>query len=125
MTERDRNDALCGILQDSGEVMRILTTARRDIDAGMWSVAWTRLQHAGRHCEQVQVREIEMLFDKRGNLDKAEKCERCGCWNIEDGYCPVEDCEQLEADRRAELEADRKLGDWDAEDMRAGLPSRA
>ena len=122
MTERDRNDALCGILQDSGEVMRILTTARRDIDAGVWSEAWTRLQHAGRYCEQCQVAEIERLFAK--DAIEAQKCPRCGYWNIEDGYCPVDDCEQLEADRRAELEADRKLGDWDAEDMRAGLPSR-
>ena len=124
MTTSARNDAICGILQDSAEVMRILTTARRAIDSGVWSAPWTRLQHAGRHCEQRQVREVELLFAKEPNYDKAAKCPRCGYWNIEDGYCPVEDCEQLEADRRAELEADRKLGDWDAEDMRAGLPGR-
>ena len=124
MTTSDRNDELCGILQDYAAMQPIFDAARRAIDAGVWSAAWTRLQHAGRYCEQRQVAEINLLFDKNGNLDKASKCTRCGYWNIEDGYCPVEDCEQLEADRLAEIEADRKLGDWDADDLRAGLPGR-
>lgn len=122
MTERDRNDEICGILQDSSEVMRILTIARRDIDAGVWSEAWTRLQHAGRYCEQRQVAEINLLFDRNGNVNEAKRCPNCGFWNTED-WCLIEGCHyDLTDDERAELERDRS--NWDSDDLRAGLPSR-
>ena len=122
MTNSDRNDELCGILQDYAAMQPIFDAARRAIDAGVWSEAWTRLQHAGRYCEQRQAAEIELLFNN--DQSEAGPCERCGFWNLE-SWCLTDDCEQLEADRRAEIEADRKLGDWDADDLRAGEPSRA
>ena len=125
MTPSDRNDELCGILQDYTSTDAVLMKARRAIDAGVWSEAWTKIQHAGRYCEQRQVAEIELLFDRNGNVNEAHRCINCGFWGMEDGWCATEECQKLEADEIAERNRNMGIGDWTSDDLRAGEPSRA
>ena len=69
------------------------------------------------HCEIRQAEEIDLIYN--GNPNEAVQCDDCGQWLCGE-YCQ---CETLNADEKAELR--RTDDNWTAEDLNAGLPSRA
>ncbi len=136
----NHTDSVREILALNADVERILWKAQSHVsisDCVQQGLAARRastmLANALIHCEKRQAAEIELLFDKNGNVNDVAECPNCGNWHFgayDFGTVCAACDEPLTAAEKAELrrcdEAEGRA-DWRAEDLaspHSGMPGR-
>lgn len=90
----NRTEEIRGVLSDHAATdarffaaQSSIGKASQESDAERDTAASAIVVHAMIHCEKRQAAEIELLFDKNGNVNEATECTYCGSWTISELGC--------------------------------------